>query len=344
MTSTDLFDYELPENLIAQRPLEKRDQSRMMILARETRKITDGMFTSFPDYLRKGDTLVINTTKVFPARLLGSRKTGGKVEALLIRGWGNGLWSAMIGGLKKLNRGETIYFGDGEAFVKEKHSGGYALLQFESEKESIRLTQRFGDIPLPPYINRPGSVADKADKKRYQTVFADSIGSCAAPTAGLHFTDEALTLIQAHGVRVAEVVLHVGPGTFRPVRASNIEDHEMDAEAFHVPEETVKMIEETKNNGGRVVAVGSTSTRALESLSVADGKTLPCSGSTRLFITPGYRFKLVDAMLTNFHLPKSTLLMLVCAFARREFVLRAYAHAVSEKYRFFSYGDAMLIV
>ncbi len=344
MTSTDLFDYDLPENLIAQRPLAKRDQSRMMILERNTREITDGLFTSLPDYLRKGDTLVINTTKVFPARLLGSRKTGGKVEALLTRGLGDGLWFAIIRGLKKLNRGETIYFGDGEAVVKEKHGDGYASLQFSSEEESLRVTRRFGETPLPPYISRPGGVADKADKERYQTVFADAVGSCAAPTAGLHFTDEALTIIRARGVRVAEVILHVGPGTFRPVRASNIEDHEMDAEAFHVPEETGKMIEETKNNGGRVVAVGSTATRALESLSIVEGGVTASSGTTKLFITPGYRFKLVDALLTNFHLPKSTLLMLVSAFAGREFALEAYRRAVDEKYRFFSYGDAMLIV
>ena len=344
MTSIDLFDYHLPEKLIAQRPALKREDSRLMVVDRAKGAVSHSMFKSLPEFLGPGDTLVINTTKVFPARLKGRRKTGGAVEILLIRRLVAGEWLAMARGAQKARPGEHIIVGDGEAELVEKMDGGMTVFRFESDAEVDRLTGQFGDVPLPPYIHRPDGRADEDDRARYQTVFASQSGSCAAPTAGLHFTDDIMEAIRKRGVNVVPLILHVGPGTFRPVKSEKIEDHVMDSEPYDIPKETADAVNAARSGGGRVVAVGSTVTRALESSADDNGLIKPGPGATSLYITPGYRFRAVDAVLTNFHLPKSTLLILVSAFAGRELVMNAYEEAVKNEYRFFSYGDAMLIV
>ncbi len=343
MTSKDLFHYNLPERLIAQRPKEQRDKSRLMILDKNRKTVTHTSFSAFPDYLRKGDVLVINKTKVFPARLHGARKSGGKVEILLVKRKGPGLWEAMTRGMKKVAAGDMVTVGNAEVTLVEKNENGLALVKFENDDSVQSLTDQFGEVPLPPYIHRTDGKTDERDRERYQTVFAEAPGSCAAPTAGLHFTDSTLDQIRRKGVVIAPLTLHVGPGTFRPVKTEDIEDHVMDFEPFEIPDDTATAINKAKNDGRRVIAVGSTVTRALESSADDIGVVRQGLGSTDLFITPGYRFKTPDAILTNFHLPESTLLMLVSAFAGREFILEAYDEAVKEGYHFFSYGDVMLI-
>ncbi|VAX24344.1 S-adenosylmethionine:tRNA ribosyltransferase-isomerase [hydrothermal vent metagenome] len=344
MTDIELFNYNLPDSLIAQRPAEKRDASRMMVLNRKTKTITHNMFTSFTNYLRAGDTLVINDTKVFPARLHGTRKTGGAIEILLCRRISDGVWETMVRGLKKLSTGETIRIANAEIALIEKLEGGLAIFDFGSDEAVQDIAQAYGETPLPPYISRPGGKIDKTDKERYQTVFAKEEGSCAAPTAGLHFTDEVLKEIRAKGVEVVTVTLHVGPATFKPVKTKKIEDHLMGQEPFLISESTAEIINRAKSEKRRVIAVGSTVTRALETSAQETGKVTAGAGVSSLYITPGFTFNVVDVLLTNFHLPKSTLLMMVTAFAGYEFIIKAYNEAVASKYRFFSYGDVMLLV
>lgn len=343
MTSVDLFDYTLPESLIAQRPNSDRSGSRLMLLDRKNGGIRHSGFSSFPELLNQGDTLVLNNTKVFPARLMAKRKSGGNVEVLLIRRHDGSVWDAYVGGLKRIKPGESLLIGDGEAELLEKLDGGIARFRFDSESEVERLTASFGQIPLPPYIKRDGGRTDESDRERYQTVYAKASGSCAAPTAGLHFTDEILKQIIGRGVQVIEITLHVGPGTFKPVKSDSIEDHIMDREHYEISVEAARAINEAKNEGRRIIAVGSTVTRTLESAVLKNGSVEPGSGSTSLYITPGFKFKVVDAIVTNFHLPKSTLLILVSAFAGRDHTLKAYQEAIRERYRFYSYGDAMFI-
>lgn len=343
MTGINLFDYDLPEELIAQRPAPRREESRLMALDRRTGAVTHATFGAFPGLLKEGDLLVINTTKVFAARLAARRSSGGSVEILLTRRRGEAAFEAMVRGLAKVRPGEALIVGDGEVTLVEKLPESKAVVDFGSGAKAERLIEKFGGVPLPPYIRREYGVGDEADRERYQTVFAREPGSCAAPTAGLHFTDAILDEIKSKGVEVAEVTLHVGPGTFRPVKAETIEDHVMDAEPYDIPRKTSDAINCAKAGGRRVAAVGSTVTRAIESAATADGCVRPGPGETSLYITPGFRFLITDAMLTNFHLPKSTLLILVSAFAGREAVMKAYEEAVREKYRFFSYGDAMFV-
>lgn len=337
------FDYHLPEELIAQRPPEERGASRLMALERNGGRLVHTRFERFPEFLRPGDALVINTTKVFPARLSGRRATGGAVEILLTRRGGPAEWTAMTRGLGKARPGEALTIGDGRATVTEKLEDGMAVLRFSSETEAERIIKEFGAVPLPPYIRRPEGRDDETDRERYQTIFAEAPGSCAAPTAGLHFSEKILAAVRDKGCAVEKITLHVGPGTFRPVRTERIEDHVMYPERFEVSERAAGSINRAREAGGRIVAVGSTVTRALESAADDEGRIRPGAGETGLYIRPGYRFRAVDALLTNFHLPRSTLLILVCAFAGRETVLRAYEEAAARGYRFYSYGDAMLI-
>lgn len=337
---TSDFYYDLPEELIAQTPLQRRDASRLLHLDRKTGEVVHRHFYELPDYLRKGDCLVLNDSRVLPARLIGRRESGGAVEVLLLRDAGDGVWECLTRPGKKTQPGTKLIFGEGElqATVTDTCAGGNKLLKFDYEGIFLEVLERLGKMPLPPYIK-----TELLEKERYQTVYSRETGSAAAPTAGLHFTPELLKQIAEKGVTVCYVTLHVGLGTFRPVKAQEIESHEMHAEFCVIPEETARLVTETKRAGGRVVAVGTTSCRTLESFAEDDGTLLPKSGWTDIFIYPGYRFKCMDALVTNFHLPESTLVMLVSAFAGREHVLEAYAEAVSERYRFFSFGDAMFI-
>jgi S-adenosylmethionine:tRNA ribosyltransferase-isomerase len=343
MTSTDLFDFHLPPELIAQRPAAARDLSRLLTLDRKTGAIGHRSFSDFPAFLGAGDTLVINNTKVIPARLWASRATGGKVEILLIRNLGGGAFKAMVRGLARVKIGESLTVGGETAQVAAKLDDGTAIVKFGSESLAQGIISALGETPLPPYIHRPEGKPDEDDLQRYQTVFAKVPGSCAAPTAGLHFTTAILGAIANRGVNIAEVTLHVGPGTFRPLSAANIEDHVMDSEYFEITGQTADLVNSTRSKGGRIIAVGSTAARAMESSARDVGSLRAGSGETRLFITPGFEFRIVDAILTNFHLPRSTLLVMMAAFAGRERVLAAYREAVEKKYRFFSYGDAILI-
>ncbi len=343
MTDINQFDYYLPESLIAQRPAPTRSDSRLMRVDRGHNAIEHTQFQKFPELLHPGDTLVLNRTRVFPARLMAKRATGGSIELLLIRSEGEGVWIAMIKGIARLDGGETLNVGDGEVTLTEKLEGGTARLRFASEREVKRLTEKFGQAPLPPYIRREGAIADDEDKERYQTTYADADGSCAAPTAGLHFTEEILTDIQNRGIEIVKIIHHVGPGTFRPIKSDTIEEHKMDAERLEIPTSAADALNRAKSENRRVIAVGSTVTRALESAVGDNGEIRAGGQETSLYITPGHRFKMVDALLTNFHLPKSTLLVLVSAFAGHRLIMRAYEAAKCEKYRFFSYGDAMFI-
>lgn len=334
------FYFDLPEELIAQTPLEKRDASRLLHLDKQTGEIEHSHFDHLTDYLRPGDCLVLNDSRVLPARLYGSRPTGGSVEVVLLRDLGNNNWECLTRPGKKTRPGSRINFGNGElsAEVTEVAEGGNRILHFEYEGIFLEILDRLGKMPLPPYIK-----AELADRERYQTVYSRELGSAAAPTAGLHFTNELLASIREMGVRVCFVTLHVGLGTFRPVKEENILDHEMHSEFCIISQETADIINETKKNSGRVIAVGTTSCRTLESFADENGYLKAGSGWTDIFIYPGYRFKCIDALVTNFHLPESTLIMLVSALAGRENVLNAYNIAVSERYRFFSFGDAMFI-
>jgi len=339
-----LFNYDLPEELIAQYPLPERDESRLMVLSRDTGKIQHIKFSRLPEFLSPGDLMVLNNTKVIPARLIGRKeRTGGKVEILLLSPKGEGLWEAMVKRSSRMNPGTKVSFGDGRLVAKilgNAESQG-RLVQFEHNGDLRGLLEEFGRPPLPPYIKRE---AEDSDKERYQTVYAKNDGAVAAPTAGLHFTEALFHKMEAKGIRKVELTLHVGLGTFLPVRTENVEEHDLHQENFEITAEAARQINETKASGGRVVAVGTTAVRSLESSADANGHVLPRSGSTGIFIYPGYEFRVVDALVTNFHLPMSTLLMLVSAFAGRQFIMEAYGEAVKERYRFYSYGDAMLIL
>lgn len=337
---TSDFSYYLPEELIAQTPLEKRDGSRLLHLDRLTGEVQHRHFFDLPDYLREGDCLVLNDSRVLPARLIGRRETGSVIEVVILKDKGNNIWECLTRPGRKTKPGTRLIFGEGElrATVIDCVEGGNKLLCFEYEGIFLEVLEQLGKMPLPPYIK-----TELTDKERYQTVYSREVGSAAAPTAGLHFTQELLDIIAQKGVKICYVTLHVGLGTFRPVKCEEVESHEMHSEFCVIPKETAITVTETKKSGGRVVAVGTTSCRTLESFSKQDGTLEERSGFTDIFIYPGYKFKCIDALVTNFHLPESTLVMLVSAFAGREQVLNAYAEAVREKYRFFSFGDAMLI-
>ena len=339
--ATKDFWYDLPEELIAQTPLEQRDTSRLMCLNRETGEVSHKHFYDIIDYLQPGDCLVMNDSRVLPARLLGHRPTGGAVEVLLLRDLGNKCWECLCKPGRKMQEGHEVIFGDGEltATVKSVQEDGNRILEFHYEGIFLEVLERLGKMPLPPYIK-----AELADQERYQTVYSREVGSAAAPTAGLHWTNELLDKARAKGVKTAFVTLHVGLGTFRPVKAENILEHHMHAELCMMSGETAAVLNETKAAGGRVICVGTTSCRTLESLVNEDGTFEAGSKWTEIFIYPGYTFKAMDGLITNFHLPESTLVMLVSAFAGRKNVLNAYAEAVKEKYRFFSFGDAMCII
>lgn len=338
---TSDFYYNLPEELIAQDPLTDRSGSRLMVLNKETGEIEHKIFRDIVDELHAGDCLVINDTKVIPARLHGAKEdTGGHVEVLLLKRKSDSVWETLVRPGKKARPGARISFGDGLLVgeVLEVVEEGNRLIRFEYDGIFEEVLDKLGEMPLPPYITHK-----LQDKNRYQTVYAKHEGSAAAPTAGLHFTDELLKKIQDKGVRIARVTLHVGLGTFRPVKVDDVNDHHMHSEFYMVSQEAADIINDTKRQGGRVISVGTTSTRTLESVADADGWMREASGWTEIFIYPGYQFKCIDALITNFHLPESTLLMLVSALAGKEHVLAAYETAVKEKYRFFSFGDAMFI-
>lgn len=335
------FFYDLPEELIAQTPIEPRDASRLLVVSKEDGSLEDKHFFDITDYLRPGDCLVLNDSRVLPARLLGTRaSTGAQVELLLLTPKGNDTWEVLAGPGRRAKPGDTIVFGDGllTAEILEVLDGGNRLVKFTYEGNFYNTLETIGQMPLPPYIHEK-----LQDKERYQTVYSRELGSAAAPTAGLHFTPELLEKVKAKGVDVAFVTLHVGLGTFRPVKEDNITDHKMHAEHYELSSETAAKINRARENGGRVIAVGTTSCRTLESVGLTNGKVEPAEGWTEIFIYPGYRFQVLDGLITNFHLPESTLIMLVSAFAGYDRTMNAYRHAVEEKYRFFSFGDAMLI-
>lgn len=337
---TSDFWYDLPEKLIAQTPLEKRDASRLLVLDRRSGAWEHKHFYDIIDYLRPGDCLVMNDSRVLPARLLGHRPTGGAVEVLLLRDLGERKWECLCKPGRKMQVGSDVIFGDGEltATVTEVHDDGNRVVEFHYEDIFLEVLERLGKMPLPPYIK-----AELADQERYQTVYSREVGSAAAPTAGLHWTPELLEKARQKGVKTAFVTLHVGLGTFRPVKAEEVTDHHMHAELCMLSAETADILNRTKAEGGHIVCVGTTSCRTLESLVNDDGSFSPKSKWTDIFIYPGYRFRAMDGLVTNFHLPESTLVMLVSAFAGREHVLAAYEEAVRERYRFFSFGDAMFI-
>lgn len=336
------FDFHLPEELIAQTPLEKRDASKLLIVNRETGEMQDKYFHSIIDMLEPGDALVMNDTRVLPARLYGQKEeTGGHVELLLLKNTAGDEWEVLAKPAKRLKVGTRVRFGDGRlsAVVTEELTHGGRIVRFEYQGIFLEVLESLGEMPLPPYIHEKLD-----DRERYQTVYAKESGSAAAPTAGLHFTKELLAEIQAKGVHLVYLTLHVGLGTFRPVSVDNLDEHEMHSEFYQLSEEAATTLKSVKENGGRVIAVGTTSIRTLETIgSKFNGQIQADSGWTNIFIKPGYEWKVVDAFSTNFHLPKSTLVMLVSAFAGRELVLDAYHHAIQEHYRFFSFGDAMFI-
>lgn len=334
------FDFYLPEELIAQTPLEKRDTSRLLHLNKQTGEIEHKHFYDIKQYLHEGDCLVLNDSRVLPARLIGSRPTGGAVELVLLKDLGDNRWECLSRPGRKTKPGQELVFGNGEltAVVQEVTLGGNRIVKFSYEGIFLEILERLGKMPLPPYIKE-----ELQDSERYQTVYSKELGSAAAPTAGLHFTKELLEEIADMGVKICYVTLHVGLGTFRPVKADKIEDHEMHSEFCIVPDETAETVNAVKRAGGRVIAVGTTSCRTLESFTTEDGVLQATSGWTNIFIYPGYKFKCIDALITNFHLPESTLIMLVSALAGRDHILNAYNTAVKERYRFFSFGDAMMI-
>ena len=338
---TSDFWYDLPEELIAQTPLQQRDTSRLLVMDRKSGALEHRHFFDILDYLKPGDCLVMNDSRVLPARLLGHRPSGGAVELLLLRDLGNKEWECLANPGRKLQAGQEVIFGNGEltATVIQVCEDGNRIVKFHYEGIFLEVLERLGKMPLPPYIK-----AELQDQERYQTVYSREVGSAAAPTAGLHFTNELLDKIRSKDVNIAFVTLHVGLGTFRPVKAEEISQHHMHSELCMISRETADLINNTKKNGGRVICVGTTSCRTLESLVKNDGTFEAASRWTDIFIYPGYSFKAMDGLITNFHLPESTLVMLVSAFAGRENVLHAYETAVKEKYRFFSFGDAMAIL
>ena len=337
---TSDFYFDLPEELIAQTPLERRDASRLLTLDKHTGQIGHHQFTDLSELLRPGDCLVMNDSRVIPARLFGKRESGGAVELVLLQDLGAGKWLSLARPGRKLQPGTKLVFGDGEltATVIDVAEDGNRVIQFHFEGIFLEVLERLGRVPLPPYITE-----ELEDAERYQTVYARAPGSAAAPTAGLHFTPELLERLESMGVKLLWITLHVGLGTFRPVKAENIEDHHMHAEYCIIEQETADAINATRASGGKVICVGTTSCRTLESRAEPDGIIAPYAGWTNAFIYPGYVFKCMDGLITNFHLPESTLIMLVSAIAGRENVLAAYNEAVQERYRFFSFGDAMLI-
>ena len=337
---TSDFDFELPEELIAQTPLERRDTSRLLTLDKSTGKTEHHHFYELTDFLRPGDCLVLNNSRVLPARLIGHRPTGGACEVLLLVDKGDNVWECLVRPGRKLKPGAEVVFGDGQlrATIEAEVEDGKRLVRFHYQGIFLEILEQLGKMPLPPYIK-----AELQDQERYQTVYSKVNGSAAAPTAGLHFTPELLQKIEDMGVKLCYVTLHVGLGTFRPVKAEDIQEHEMHSEFCMVSQETADIINETKRNGGRVICVGTTSCRTIESFAAEDGTMTERSGWTNIFIFPGYKFKVLDCLITNFHLPQSTLIMLVSALAGRENVLAAYKEAVENRYRFFSFGDAMMI-
>lgn len=340
--TSDYF-YELPEELIAQTPVEPRDHSSMLVLDRETGKTQHKHFYDILDYLKPGDCLILNDSRVLPARIFGTKKdTGAHVEFLLLKCVGNNKWETLVKPGRKAKVGAEFVFSPGvlEGKITDVLEDGNRIIDFSCEGNFYTILEELGKMPLPPYITE-----ELKDQERYQTVYSHELGSAAAPTAGLHFTKELLKKIEEKGVKIGYVTLHVGLGTFRPVKAENITEHKMHSEHYHLPKETADLINETKKNGGRVIAVGTTSCRTLESVATFnDGKILESDGWTSIFIYPGYEFKVLDGLITNFHLPESTLIMLVSAFAGYEHVMAAYKEAVEKRYRFFSFGDAMLII
>ncbi|MBR4016704.1 MAG: tRNA preQ1(34) S-adenosylmethionine ribosyltransferase-isomerase QueA [Oscillospiraceae bacterium] len=335
------FWYDLPEELIAQTPLEKRDTSRLLVLDRKTGAIEHRHFYDILDYLNPNDCLVMNDSRVLPARLLGNRPTGGAVELLLLKDLGNKRWECLAKPGRKLQEGQQVIFGNGKlnATIVDVKEDGNRIVEFAYEGIFLEVLEALGKMPLPPYIKE-----ELQDQERYQTVYSREVGSAAAPTAGLHFTTELLQKIRDKGIKTAFVTLHVGLGTFRPVKAEEISEHHMHSEFCMISRETADILNETKRTGGRIICVGTTSCRTLESLANPDGSFEEKSKWTDIFIYPGYTFKAMNGLITNFHLPESTLVMLVSAFAGREHVLAAYQQAVEERYRFFSFGDAMFIV
>ena len=338
---TEDFNYELPESLIAQTPLKERDHSRLMVLDKSTGKIEHKHFFDIVDYLEEGDVLVLNDTKVMPARLFGIKEeTGSHIEILMLKELEGDLWDCLVRPAKRIDVGTVVDFGDGllKATCVAIEEEGIRVFKFSYQGIFYEILDKLGEMPLPPYIHEK-----LVDKDRYQTVYAKEIGSAAAPTAGLHFTRELLDKIKSKGVKIEYVTLHVGLGTFRPVMTENVLEHQMHSEYYVMKESTAAVLNEAKKNGNMIISVGTTSTRVLETVIARYGKFEACSGWTNIFIYPGYKFKAIDFLITNFHLPKSTLIMLVSALAGRENILNAYNEAVKERYRFFSFGDAMLI-
>ena len=336
------FDFDLPEELIAQTPLEKRSESRLLILDPKTEELEDRHFYNIIDELEAGDALVLNNTRVLPARLHGERaETGGHIELLLLKDMGQNRWETLAKPARKMKVGEEVVFGDGrlKAVVVEVLDHGGRIVEFKYNGIFLEILESLGEMPLPPYIHE-----QLQDQERYQTVFAKENGSAAAPTAGLHYTPELLEKIADKGVKIVELTLHVGLGTFRPVKVDDVENHHMHSEFYMINEEAAEKINHAKDRGGRVICVGTTSCRTIESAADENGRLKACSGWTEIFIYPGYRFKTLDCLITNFHLPESTLIMLVSALAGKEHVMAAYEEAVKERYRFFSFGDAMLIL
>ena len=335
------FNYELPEELIAQTPLKVRDSSRLLVLDKETGEVEHKHFTDIIDYLEEGDTLVLNDTKVLPARLVGVKEsTGAVIEILLLKNINEDNWECLVKPARRIKVGDIVTFGNGELKAKCIDVFDEGIRHFELIYDGILLEilEALGTMPLPPYIHEK-----LEDQSRYQTVYAKEVGSAAAPTAGLHFTNELLDRIKDKGINICYVTLHVGLGTFRPVSVTNIKDHEMHSEFYTMKKDVAELLNKTKKSGHRIISVGTTSTRVLETIMTENGKFIECSGWTKIFIYPGYEFKGIDCLITNFHLPKSTLVMLVSALAGRENILNAYKIAVQEKYRFFSFGDAMFI-
>ena len=335
------FNYNLPEELIAQVPIKKRDESRLMVLNRQRKTIEHKIFKNVLDYLKPGDCLVRNNTKVIPARIYGKKETGANVEFLLLNNIEGDIWESIVRPGNKLHVGTKVIFGNGllNAEILEVMQGGTRKVKFTYQGIFNEILDKIGLMPLPPYIHE-----ELKEKDRYQTVYAKYQGSAAAPTAGLHFTEELLDEIRKKGVEIANVTLHVGIGTFRPVKVDKVEEHHMHSEHFYIKQEDVDKINKAKQNGGRIISVGTTSCRVLESVADENGLVKEVEGDTNIFIYPGYKFKCIDGLITNFHLPESTLLMLVSALADKDFIMHAYEEAVKEKYRFFSFGDAMFIL
>ena len=338
---TSDFYYDLPEELIAQTPVEPRDSSRMMVYNRKTKEVLHKHFYDVIDFLNEGDALIVNDSRVLPARIYGTKiPTGANVEFLLLKQVKDKVWETLVKPGKKARTGDSFTFGDGimTGKVIDVLEDGNRIVEFKCDSNFYETLDKIGQMPLPPYIHEK-----LKDKERYQTVYSHELGSAAAPTAGLHFTNELLEKIKTKGIKIGYVTLHVGLGTFRPVKVDDVTTHKMHSEHYEVPEETAKLIEETKKNGKRVIAVGTTSCRTLESVAKEHGKVVPCEGWTDIFIYPGFEFKVLDGLITNFHLPESTLIMLVSAFAGYDEVMGIYKEAVKEKYRFFSFGDSMFI-